>query len=151
MYKRQVGIYAAVAAAGFALGPIILIVSSSHGWMPFFFGISVILAALPILIQAKEHLPEFDFEESSSVLSFLSFAPLLLFSVASAALFEQVTLSLLPIYGLRHGLSESASSLVLGTLIVGNVFIQIPIGWLADLISRTVSYTHLTLPTILLV
>jgi len=135
---RIVGIYATVAAAGFALGPMILIVSSSHGWMPFILGISVILAALPIFIQAKEHLPEFDSEESSSVLSFLSFAPLLLFSVASAALFEQVTLSLLPIYGLRHGLSESASSLVLGTLIVGNVFIQVPIGWLADLISRRV-------------
>ena len=135
---RIVGIYATVAAAGFALGPMILIVSSSHGWMPFILGISVILAALPILIQAKKHLPEFDGEESSSVLSFLSFAPLLLFSVASAALFEQVTLSLLPIYGLRHGLSESASSLVLGTLIAGNVFIQVPIGWLADLISRRV-------------
>ena len=135
---RIVGIYATVAAAGFALGPMILIVSSSHGWMPFILGISVILAALPILIQAKEHLPDFDSEENSSVLSFLSFAPLLLFSVACAALFEQVTLSLLPIYGLRHGLSESASSLVLGTLIVGNVFIQIPIGWLADLISRRV-------------
>ena len=135
---RIVGIYVTVAAAGFALGPMILIVSSTHGWMPFILGVSVILAALPILIQAKEHLPEFDSEESSSVLSFLSFAPLLLFSVASAALFEQVTLSLLPIYGLRHGLSESASSLVLGTLIVGNVFIQIPIGWLADLISRRV-------------
>ena len=77
---RIVGIYATVAAAGFALGPMILIVSSSHGWMPFILGISVILAALPILIQAKEHLPEFDSEESSSVLSFLSFAPLLLFS-----------------------------------------------------------------------
>ena len=135
---RIVGIYVTVAAAGFALGPMILIVSSTHGWMPFILGVSVILAALPILIQAKEHLLEFDSEESSSVLSFLSFAPLLLFSVASAALFEQVTLSLLPIYGLRHGLSESASSLVLGTLIVGNVFIQIPIGWLADLISRRV-------------
>jgi len=135
---RIVGIYVTVAAAGFALGPMILIVSGSHGWMPFILGIIVILVALPILIQAKEHLPEFDSEESYSILSFLSFAPLLLFSVASAALFEQVTLSLLPIYGLRHGLSESASSLVLGTLIVGNVFIQIPIGWLADLISRRV-------------
>jgi len=135
---RIVGIYATVAAAGFALGPMILIVSSSHGWIPFLLGISGILVALPILIQAKEHLPEFDSEESSSVLSFLSFAPLLLFSVASAALFEQVTLSLLPIYGLHHGLTESASSLVLGTLIVGNVFLQIPIGWLADLISRRV-------------
>jgi MFS family permease len=135
---RIIGIYATAAATGFALGPMILIVSSFHGLMPFFLGISVILAALPILIQAKEHLPEFDSEESSSVLSFLYFTPLLLFSVASAALFEQVTLSLLPIYGLRHGLSESASSLVLGTLIVGNVFIQVPIGWLADLISRRV-------------
>jgi len=146
---RIVGIYATVAAAGFALGPMILIVSSSHGRMPFILGISGILVALPILIHAKEHLPEFDSEERSSVLSFLSFAPLLLFAVASAALFEQVTLSLLPIYGLRQGLSESASSLVLGTLIVGNVFIQIPIGWLADIISRRVLLIILSFTAVL--
>ena len=146
---RIIGIYASVAAAGFALGPMILVLKSSNGWMPFFLGISVILVALPVLIQAKEHLPEFDSQESSSVLSFLSLAPLLLFSVASAALFEQVMLSLLPIYGLRHGLSESTSSLILGTLIVGNVFIQIPIGWFADLISRRVLLVILSLTAVL--
>ncbi len=135
---RIVGIYATVAASGFALGPMILVVSNSHSWFTFLLGIIAILVVIPILFQSKKYLPEFDSEESSSVLPFLTFAPLLLLSVFAAALFEQVTLSLFPIYGLQYGLSESTSSLVLGVLIFGNVFMQIPIGWLADVISRRV-------------
>ena len=134
---RIVGIYATVAAAGFALGPIILVVSSSYRWLAFLIGIILILAAIPILIKSKKNLPELDNEEnSSSIFPFLAFVPLLLLSVAAAALFEQITLSLLPIYGLRHGLSEPITSLILATLIFGNVFLQLPIGWLADIISR---------------
>ncbi len=135
---RIVGIYATVAASGFALGPMILVVSNSHSWFTFLLGIIAILVVIPILFQSKKYLPEFDSEESSSVLPFLTFAPLLLLSVFAAALFEQVTLSLFPIYGLQYGLSESNSSLVLGVLIFGNVFMQIPIGWLSDVISRRV-------------
>ena len=135
---RIIGIYATVAAAGFALGPIILVVSSSYRWLAFLIGIILILAAIPILIKSKKNLPELDNEDNSSIFPFLKFVPLLLLSVATAALFEQITLSLLPIYGLRHGLSEPVTSLVLGTLIFGNVLIQLPIGWLADIISRRI-------------
>jgi MFS family permease len=63
-------------------------------------------------------------------------APLLLIAVAFAALFDQVTISLLPIYGLRHGLSEATGSLMLMVLIIGNILLQIPIGWMADRIPR---------------
>lgn len=133
---RIIGIYNTVAAAGFALGPLTLAVIGSQGWPPFLVGITGILIALPVFVLARDHLPGFDGREDASVFSFLSLAPMLLLAVAFAALFDQVTLSLLPIYGLRHGLAEATSSLALAVMIIGNVVFQIPIGWLADRISR---------------
>ena len=133
---RIIGIYNTVAAAGFALGPLTLAVIGSQGWPPFLVGITGILIALPVFVLARDHLPGFDGREDASVFSFLSLAPMLLLAVAFAALFDQVALSFLPIYGLRHGLTEATSSLALTVMIIGNVILQIPIGWLADRISR---------------
>ncbi len=133
---RIIGIYNTVAAAGFALGPLTLAVIGSQGWPPFLIGITGILIALPVFVFARDHLPGLDGREDASVFSFLSLAPMLLLAVAFAALFDLVTLSLLPIYGLRHGLAEATSSLALAVMIIGNVVLQIPIGWLADRISR---------------
>lgn len=133
---RIIGTYNTVAAAGFALGPLTLAVIGSQGWPPFLVGITGILIALPVFVLARDHLPGFDGREDASVFSFLSLAPMLLLAVAFAALFDQVVLSFLPIYGLRHGLTEATSSLALAVMIIGNVVLQIPIGWLADRISR---------------
>lgn len=133
---RIIGIYNTVAAAGFALGPLTLAVIGSQGWPPFLIGITGILIALPVFVFARDHLPGFDGREDASVFSFLSLAPMLLLAVAFAALFDQVALSFLPIYGLRHGFTEATSSLALTVMIIGNVILQIPIGWLADRISR---------------
>jgi MFS family permease len=41
-------------------------------------------------------------------------------------------MALLPLYGLDKGLSEATAATALGVLIVGNVVLQPPIGWLAD-------------------
>jgi MFS family permease len=94
------------------------------------------LLALPIIVKARDHLPEFDGAQKVSVFSFFFLAPLLLLVVAAAALFDQVVMSLLPIYSLRHGIAESTGSFMLTVLIIGNVMLQVPIGWLADRFSR---------------
>jgi MFS family permease len=133
---RIIGLYTTVAAAGFALGPLTIAIIGSQGLMPFFVGIAGILTALPLIMCARNYLPDFNGTEKASIFALFLAAPLLLVAVAFAALFDQVTISLLPIYGLRHGLSEATASLMLMVLIVGNILLQIPIGWLADRISR---------------
>jgi MFS family permease len=133
---RIIGLYTTVAAAGFALGPLTIAIVGSQGWMPFAVGIAGILVALPLIIFSRSHLPDFNGTETASIFPLFLAAPLLLLAVAFAALFDQVTISLLPLYGLRHGLSESTASLMLTVLVVGNVLLQIPIGWMADRISR---------------
>jgi len=133
---RIIGFYTTIAAGGFAMGPLAIAVIGTHGWLPFFVGIAGILLALPIIVKARDHLPEFDGTQKVSVFSFFFLAPLLLLVVAAAALFDQVVMSLLPIYSLRHGIAESTGSFMLTVLIIGNVMLQVPIGWLADRFSR---------------
>lgn len=133
---RIIGFYNTIAAGGFALGPLALALIGSQGWLPFLVGVAGIFMALPIIVIAKDDLPEFNGKEKASVFSFFSLAPLLLLAVTAAALFDQVVMSLLPIYSLRHGVTEATGSLMLTVLIVGNVLLQIPIGWLADRFSR---------------
>lgn len=136
MRGRIIGLYTTVAAAGFALGPLAIAIIGSQGWLPFLVGVVGILLALPLVASARAHLPDFNGSEKTSMLSFFLMAPLLLLAVAIAALFDQVMISLLPIYSLRHGLPESTASYLLMVLIAGNVLLQIPIGWLADRFSR---------------
>jgi MFS family permease len=145
---RTIGLYNTIAAAGFALGPLALALIGSQGWLPFLVGVAGILMALPFVAMAREHLPEFNGKEKASVFSFFSLAPLLLLAVAAAALFDQVVMSLLPIYGLRHGATEATGSLMLTVLIVGNVLLQIPIGWLADRFSRRYLLSWLAFATV---
>jgi len=145
---RTIGLYTTIAAARFALGPLALALIGSQGWLPFLVGVAGILMALPFVVMAREHLPEFNGKEKASVFSFFSLAPLLLLAVVAAALFDQVVMSLLPIYGLRHGATEATGSLMLTVLIVGNVLLQIPIGWLADRFSRRYLLSWLAFATV---
>lgn len=136
MRGRIIGLYTTVAAAGFALGPLTIAIIGSQGWLPFLVGIIGILIALPIIALTRDHLPDFNGTQRASIFSFFLTAPLLLIAVAFAALFDQVMISLLPIYSLRHGIVEATASLMLMVLVVGNVLLQIPIGWIADHFSR---------------
>jgi MFS family permease len=145
---RVIGLYVTIAAAGFALGPLTIAVIGSHGWLPFLVGIVGILMALPFMVFARTHLPEIDVSQKVSIFSFFLKTPLLLLAVAFAALFDQVMMSLMPIYSLRHGLTEATASLMLMVLIFGNVILQIPIGWFADHISRKNLLCYLAFGTV---
>jgi len=145
---RIIGLYTTVAAAGFALGPLTIAIIGSQGWLPFLVAAVGILLALPLIVSARAHLPDFNGSEKASMFSIFVMAPLLLMAVAFAALFDQVMISLLPIYSLRHGLSEATASYLLMVLIIGNVLLQLPIGWLADRISRKNLLCYLAFGTV---
>ena len=49
---------------------------------------------------------------------------------------EMASVGLLPVYGVRSGLSESMSALMLFYAAVGGAVLQFPIGWLSDHFNR---------------
>lgn len=133
---RVMGLYATVLSLGFAAGPFFLLATGTAGWLPFLFGAACAVAALLPLALSRRVLPAPAPEARSSFRDFLPKAPTLLVAVAAFGVFDAASMSLLPLYALRHGLSESNAAAVVGVLIAGNVFLQYPIGWAADRIGR---------------
>jgi MFS family permease len=130
---RLMGVYTAIVSAGFAAGPLSLILVGSEGWPPFLVGIVAFAVCGMCLAAVLPRLPKVDDGGGeASVRSFLPHAPVLLLAVIVAAAFEQGVLSLLPVYGLGHGLGEAAMSGLLGVLIAGNIALQVPLGLAAD-------------------
>ncbi len=85
-------------------------------------------------------------QQTAKVFQFVTLAPLMLVTISVIALFDQISLSLLPVYLLDHEHSEAMASIALGVFAVGNVALQIPIGWLSDHLSRRgVGYACLAL------
>jgi MFS family permease len=88
------------------------------------------------MICARRSLPAPQTGRRVSFLAFLPLAPTLLLAAFLLGVFDTATLSLFPLYGLRRGLDEATASYLLGVLIAGNIVLQFPLGWLADVVGR---------------
>ena len=65
-------------------------------------------------------------------MSFAHVAPLLVLACFVVAFKEHASISLMPVYALRIGMSENYAALLLFISAAGAALLQIPIGWLAD-------------------
>ena len=128
--------YASVLAASFAAGPALIAWIGIEGWRPFLIGAAVLIAAMVPLSLVREDRSEMHGGEKQSLANFAPKAPFLLVAVAVFATFDAATLSLLPVYGIRIGLDVAVAASILTVLIAGNVFLQFPIGWLADVLPK---------------
>jgi MFS family permease len=70
------------------------------------------------------------------MLHFLPKAPMLLGAIYVHAIFDGGMLAFLSVYGVRNGMTVETAALLLTALSFGNVFFQIPIGWIADKIGK---------------
>ncbi len=130
---KVVAIYGAALAASFGAGPALISLIGIDGWLPFLIGAGVLVAAtLPIALIREERLEAEAHAGWGDIVAFMPKAPILLAAVFIFAVFDAATLSLIPVYGVRLGYDLSASSNMLTVLIVGNVILLLPIGWLID-------------------
>jgi len=127
------GIYATVLSLGFATGPAMLAAIGSAGPLPFIAGSTIILLSIIPALLARRRAPRMnEHPHSASVLRYVRLVPL---ATAAAFIFgavEQAGLALFPVYGARHGFTETGISLLLTVLALGNVMLQIPLGLLSD-------------------
>jgi MFS family permease len=133
---RIIGIYGSAGAAGFALGPLVLIMTGTQGLLPFVVTAGIIIVA---------SLPLFSLQESSdidgqdahiSLRRIFRLVPhIMLLNLTYAAAVEAF-LAFFPLFGLHIGLSEARSLSLLTTFALGGVVLQLPLGWLADHMPR---------------
>ena len=131
-HGRVMGFYNTTLALSFALGPLMLSMTGAQGTLPFLAGIGLmVLAGFPLL-WAGRYVPNSSDNPGFSVVSFAFVAPLLALDCFVVAFKELATTSLMPVYGLRIGMSESSATLMLFFGAAGGALLQFPIGWAAD-------------------
>ncbi len=130
---KIVALYGAILSASFGAGPALVSWIGIDGWLPFLIGAAVVLlSVIPLWMVQDETVSRVEETAVSGIASFVKKAPILLLAVGIFAVFDAATLAFLPVYGMQIGLNLSTATLALTALIVGNVFLQFPIGWMAD-------------------
>ena len=133
---KVVALYASLLSASFGAGPALIGTIGVEGWTPFVLGATILaIGVTPLFLMQEDLVTTESTANSTSFLAFIPKAPMLIAAVGAFAIFDAAALSLFPIYGMRNGLDVSTAAWALTALILGNVFLQYPIGWLADLFS----------------
>lgn len=131
------GVYATVLSIGLAIGPFVLGLVGSHGFLPFAIGSGVmVLATLPVLLARGAAPPLHGSGGTRSVVGAILAVPLATLAALTFGAVESGALTIMPVYGLRVGLEEKGAALLVTAVALGNVFLQIPLGLLADRVDR---------------
>jgi len=133
--SKTMGIYTAALSLGFALGPLILSIVGSSGFLPYLVGSVLALAAL-LIANPKVSAPPITDKPHGSPLHYLALAPVALAATVLNAAIESAGLSFLPLYAVDLGWSENQATQLMSVMMFGAIVLQIPIGFLGDRMSR---------------
>ncbi|MDX1379947.1 MAG: MFS transporter, partial [Xanthomonadales bacterium] len=133
---RVIGIYAAAGAAGFALGPLLLIVTGSDGMLPFYATSTfILLAGLPLFVVGPQRMQR-DEQQTSGLWAVFWLAPaIMLANVVYAAAAESL-LTFFPLFGVALGISETFALGLMTAMGLGAMILVMPFSWLADRVDR---------------
>jgi len=133
---RIIGIYGSAGAAGFALGPLILVFTGTEGLLPFIVTAALVVAAgLPLFWLPNRESDDADSGHASLARIFRLVPHIMLLNLAYAAAVEAF-IAFFPLFGIHLGLGEARSLSLLTVFALGGVVLQLPLGWLADHMRR---------------
>ena len=132
---RIIAIFGIVVSAGFALGPLILSMTGTEGWMPFLVTIALLLVAAAVLAGTLGSSPKLR-GKTEPLARYVLLAPVAMFGYFVFAAGDAMLLTFLPIYAAGLGVGEVDAIRLLTVLAVGSMALQYPVGWLADRVSN---------------
>lgn len=133
------GLNAALLGGGYALGPLLVTQTGIESALPFEIGAGLIGASALLLLAARRIAPTLVIprtERLKHLRAVLVAAPVVLAVAFVAGFGETGAGAMIPIYGLRNGLSVNEAVVMVAALTAGGVALQFPVGWLADRIDR---------------
>ncbi|MET9594480.1 MFS transporter [Streptomyces sp. NPDC006516] len=129
---RLLTAYTSVLALGFCIGPAVLSVSGNSKPLALTLAVvSPVLALWPLWTE-RGRVPSMRASGRVPVVALARQLSVLLVAVLAVSVFDAVTLQFLPLYGDRSGLGSGQGELALTMLLVGQMVLQFPLGWLAD-------------------
>ncbi|MCP3748413.1 MFS transporter [Pseudomonas sp. SBB6] len=134
---RLVALYGSSYALSQLAGPLLLGVVGSEDDLGFWIGAGLLIGA-PLVLLGRDGAPS---AESCSVtftdlFDFCRRLPVIAWAIALFAAFEAMILTLLPVYCLQQGFTTEIALFMVSTVVVGDALLQLPIGALADRMSR---------------
>jgi len=133
---RIIGLYSSVGAAGFAMGPLLLILTGSEGMAPFYATTTMILlAAIPLFVVSHRKMGHAQ-EQSEGLWKVFFLAPTIMVANVVYAAGAESMLTFFPIFGMSLGLTENVTLWLLTMVGLGGMFLVMPISWLADHVDR---------------
>lgn len=133
---RVVSLYVAVGAAGFALGPLLLILTGSSGLLPFAVTSGLILAAALPLFAVHRHTLTPAERLSGGLWRAFRLAPAVMLGNLVYAAVAESLLTFFPLFGIGLGVGEHFALGLMTLMGLGTVFLMLPLGWLADRADR---------------
>lgn len=133
---RVIGIYSSAGAAGFALGPLLLILTGSQGMLPFVATSSLVLAASVPLFFAHGHRMAESGLPHEGVWKLFLLAPVIMLANVTYAAAAESMITFFPLFGIHLGTSEAFALFLVTMVGVGSMVLILPLGWLADKVNR---------------
>jgi len=131
----MLGIYATCLSLGFALGPWLFAQLGSASFAPFAVAVALIAASAVPIAAAIRQSPDISgpaHHGSGNIFPYIFMVPTATAAVLVFGAVETGGFALFPIYGTRVGYSEADAALLLTMIGLGNVLLQVPLGFLSD-------------------
>lgn len=133
---RIIGFYSSVGAAGFAMGPLLLILTGSAGMKPFYAtSVMILLAAIPLFLVTHRQMGKVE-EQTAGLWKVFLLAPTIMVANVVYAAGAESVLTFFPIFGMSLGLSENHTLGLMTILGLGTMILVMPVSWLADHVDR---------------
>lgn len=133
---RLVAMYTTTVAAMFGVGPLLIPYVGYEGTTPFVVVSAITALMLVPLYFIRTTVPPLERAPMQDLVAVFWIIPVLILAVATFGMFDGAIMGLWVVYVVDLGHSDHLASWTLGASILGNLFLQLPIGWLADRISR---------------
>jgi len=136
---RIVGASGTLYAACQFVGPLMLAATGSTGSLPLIAAMAPLAVGVAVALSIRSAAGETDEEETGSAATLrtaLGLAGALIAAAFLTGVGETAMQSLLPLYGLAHGLSEAAASRLVAVFSLGEAILVAVLGWMADRYGR---------------
>ncbi|MEP9319024.1 MFS transporter [Pseudomonas sp. LABIM340] len=134
---RLVALYGTGYALSQLSGPVLLTFIGTADNRGFWFSVCLLVGG-SLLLLGRTGAPRVDPNSANGrgLFAFCGQLPAIAWAVVLFAGFEAMILTLLPVYGIQQGFTQAVALAMVSTVVVGDALLQLPIGWLADRISR---------------
>ncbi|WP_430390299.1 MFS transporter [Dyella sp. 20L07] len=132
---RTMAVYTAALSLGMVLGPALLSVLGV-GTAAYLAGATIAFGAVVFVLPPWVIAPARSEPERAQPMRYLRLAPIAIATTVLNAGVETAGLSFITLYATQLGWTEARAMQLISTLMLGAILLQLPIGWLADVMNK---------------